>query len=124
MLALARIMCANIHSQNGTAILAQVLLFTQVRKFETHPPSPGMAAEPDLSQIPPSDIPDALQDGIGKLSTPLKQLLMGKSVPYLIQHRLGTENYVTVEIAGTQPRWPGNRGQESLALRPIAMDSQ
>ena len=56
-----------------------------------------MAAEPDLSQIPPSDIPDALQDGIGKLSTPLKQLLMGKSVPYLIQHRLGTENYVTVE---------------------------
>ena len=78
--ALARIMCANIHSQNGTAILAQALLFTQVRKFETHPPSPGMAAEPDLSQIPPSDIPDALQDGIAKLSTPLKQLLMGKSV--------------------------------------------
>ena len=34
MLALARIMCANIHSQNGTAILAQELLFTQVRKFE------------------------------------------------------------------------------------------
>ena len=30
VLALARIMCANIHSQNGTAILAQVLLITQV----------------------------------------------------------------------------------------------
>ena len=56
-----------------------------------------MAAPPDLSQIPPSEIPDALQDGIAKLSAPLKQLLMGKSVPYLIQHRLGTENYVTVE---------------------------
>ena len=35
MLALARIMCANIHSQNGTAILAQELLFTQARKFES-----------------------------------------------------------------------------------------
>ena len=56
-----------------------------------------MAAAPDLSQIPPSDIPDALQDGIAKLSAPLKQLLMMKSVPYLIQHRLGSENYVTVE---------------------------
>ena len=56
-----------------------------------------MAAAPDLSQIPPSEIPDALQDGIAKLSAPLKQLLMGKSVPYLIQHRLGSENYVTVE---------------------------
>ena len=33
VLALARIMCANIHSQNGTAILAQVLLITQVRKI-------------------------------------------------------------------------------------------
>ena len=55
-----------------------------------------MAAAPDLSQIPPSDIPDALQDGIAKLSAPLKQLLMMKSVPYLIQHRLGSENYVTV----------------------------
>ena len=70
---------------------------TQVRKFETRPPSPRMAAAPDLSQIPPSDIPDALQDGIAKLSAPLKQLLMMKSVPYLIQHRLGSENYVTVE---------------------------
>ena len=56
-----------------------------------------MAAPPDLSQIPPAEIPDALQDGIAKLSAPLKQLLMGKSVPYLIQHRLGSENYVTVE---------------------------
>ena len=70
---------------------------TQVRKFETRPPSPRMAAAPDLSQIPPSEIPDALQDGIAKLSAPLKQLLMGKSVPYLIQHRLDSENYVTVE---------------------------
>ena len=35
VLALARIMCANIHSQNGTAILSQALLFTQVRKFES-----------------------------------------------------------------------------------------
>ena len=35
VLALARIMCANIHSQNGTAILAQVLLITQVNKFES-----------------------------------------------------------------------------------------
>ena len=68
-----------------------------MRKFETRPPSPRMAAAPDLSQIPPSDIPDALQDGIAKLSAPLKQLLMMKSVPYLIQHRLGSENYVTVE---------------------------
>ena len=66
-------------------------------KIWTRPPSPRMAAPPDLSQIPPSEIPDALQDGIAKLSAPLKQLLMGKSVPYLIQHRLGTENYVTVE---------------------------
>ena len=56
-----------------------------------------MAAPPDLSQIPPAEIPDALQDGIAKLSAPLKQLLKGKSVPYLIQHRLGSENYVTVE---------------------------
>ena len=68
-----------------------------MRKIETRPPSPRMAAAPDLSQIPPSDIPDALQDGIAKLSAPLKQLLMMKSVPYLIQHRLGSENYVTVE---------------------------
>ena len=98
MLALARIMCANIHSQNGTAILAQALLITRVNKFETLPPSPGMAAaDPDRSQIPPAEIPAALQDGIDKLSTPLKQLLMGKSVPYLILHRLGKENYVTVE---------------------------
>eukprot|EP00434_Breviolum_minutum_P041685 symbB.v1.2.037085.t1/scaffold5381.1/size27835/3 len=56
-----------------------------------------MAAAPDLSKIPPAEIPDALQDGIAKLSAPLQQLLMGKSVPYLIQHRLGSENYVTVE---------------------------
>ena len=70
---------------------------TQVRKSETRPPSPRMAAAPDLSQIPPSEIPDALQEGIAKLSAPLKQLLMGKSVPYLIQHRLGSENCVTVE---------------------------
>ena len=35
VLALARIMCANIHSQNAVAILAQELLFTQVRKFES-----------------------------------------------------------------------------------------
>ena len=31
VLALARIMCANIHSQNGTAILAQDCLFTTVK---------------------------------------------------------------------------------------------
>ena len=93
---------------------SQVLLITQVRKFETHPPSPGMAAEPDLSQIPPSDIPDALQDGIGKLSTPLKQLLMGKSVPYLIQHRLGTENYVTVEDLAD--RWDTAQGAKRAWL--------
>ena len=87
-------MCANIHSQNGSAILAQALLITRVNKFETLPPSPGMAAaDPDRSQIPPAEIPAAFQDGIDKLSTPLKQLLMGKSVPYLILHRLGTESY-------------------------------
>ena len=85
------------------------------------------AVEPDHSQIPPADIPAELQDGIDRLSAPLKQLLMGKSVPYLIQHRLGTENYVTVEDLAD--RWDTaqvarQQGPKSLALRPIAMDSQ
>ena len=46
---------------------------------------------------PPDDIPGPLQAGIDKLSAPLKTLLMGKVVPYLIQHRLGEDNYVTIE---------------------------
>ena len=87
-----------------------------MRKFETRPPSP------DLSQIPPSDIPDALQDGIANLSAPLKQLLMMKSVPYLIQHRLGSENYVTVEDLAD--RWDSaqvarHKDQENLDSKQI-----
>ena len=46
---------------------------------------------------PPDDIPGPLQAGIDKLSAPLKTLLMGKVVPYIIQHRLGEDNYVTIE---------------------------
>ena len=101
MLALARIMCANIHSQNGTAILAQARLIDHfsVNNLKTLPPTPGMAAvaDPDLSQMPPADIPEGLTEGIEKLSSPLKQLMMGKSVPYLIQHQMGMENYTTIE---------------------------
>ena len=46
---------------------------------------------------PPDDIPAPLQAGIDKLSAPLKTLLMGKVVPYIIQHRLGEDSYVTIE---------------------------
>ena len=51
----------------------------------------------DLTATPPEDIPAALQVGIDKLSSPLKTLLMGKVVPYIIQHRLGEDSYVTIE---------------------------
>ena len=50
-----------------------------------------------LTANPPVDIPAALQVGIDKLSSPLKTLLMGKVVPYIIQHRLGEDGYVTIE---------------------------
>ena len=51
----------------------------------------------DLTATRPEDIPAPLQAGIGKLSAPLKTLLMGKVVPYIIQHRLGEDSYVTIE---------------------------
>ena len=88
-------------------------------KIWTRPPSPRMAAPPDLSQIPPAEIPDALQDGIAKLSAPLKQLLMGKSVPYLIQHRLGSENYVTVEA----DRWDSAQVAHQQGPRELGFEA-
>ena len=47
--------------------------------------------------MPPDDIPAPLKVGMDKLSSPLKTLMMGKVVPYIIQHRLGEESYVTIE---------------------------
>ena len=51
----------------------------------------------DLTATPPDDIPAPLQTGIDKLSSPLKTLMMGKVVPYIIQHRLGEDGYVSIE---------------------------
>ena len=51
----------------------------------------------DLTLMLPDDIRAPLKVGMEKLSAPLKTFLMGKVVPYIIQHRLGEENYVTIE---------------------------
>ena len=51
----------------------------------------------DLTASPPADVPDALRDGIEKLDGPLRNHLMAKAVPYLIQHRLGMDKYTTIE---------------------------
>ena len=66
-------------------------------------------------------IPDALQEGIAKLSAPLKQLLMGKSVPYLIQHRLGSENYVTVEDLAD--RWDSAQVARQQRARELGFEA-
>ena len=88
VLALARIMCAYIHS---SLILCQ-------EKLVKNPPTHALTmAAVALTANPPVDIPAALQVGIDKLSSPLKTLLMGKVVPYIIQHRLGEDGYVTIE---------------------------
>jgi len=78
------------------------------------------AGAPDLSQVPAPDVPAALQGGIDKLSTPLRNLLMGKSVPYLIQHRLGMENYATIEDLAD--RW--DTAQAAREHGPAAMRFQ
>ena len=63
-----------------------------------NPPTHSLAmAAVDLTANPPVEIPAALQVGIDKLSSPLKTLLMGKVAPYIIQHRLGEDGYVTIE---------------------------
>ena len=63
VLALARVMCAYIHSQNGS-ILCQ-------EKLVKNPPTHSLAmAAVDLTANPPEDIPAALQAGIDKLSSP------------------------------------------------------
>ena len=66
MLALARIMCADIHSQNGTAILAQACSLREKKNLKPARPHLRMAGAgaPDISQVPPADVPAALQGGI------------------------------------------------------------
>ena len=67
-------------------------------KLVKNPPTHALTmAAVALTANPPVDIPAALQVGIDKLSSPLKTLLMGKVVPYIIQHRLGEDGYVTIE---------------------------
>ena len=75
------------------------------------------AGAPDLLQVPPADVPAALQGGIDKLSAPLRNLLMGKSIPYPIQHRLGMENYTTIE--DLPARW--DTAQAARQHGPAAM---
>ena len=66
-------------------------------KLVKNPPTHALTmAAVALTANPPVDIPAALQVGIDKLSSPLKTLLMGKVVPYIIQHRLGEDGYVTM----------------------------
>ena len=75
-----------------------------------NPPTHSLAmAAVDLTANPPVEIPAALQVGIDKLSSPLKTLLMGKVVPYIIQHRLGEDGYVTIEDLAD--RWDDRKDQ-------------
>ena len=80
---------------------------------------------------PPDDIPGPLQAGIDKLSAPLKTLLMGKVVPYIIQHRPGEDNYVTIEDLADRwdSTWEDSMGHSYMpsgktfpsALLPVRM---
>ena len=116
VLALARIMCAYIHSQNGPAILAQAWFSTE--KLAKNPPTHALVmAAVDLTMAPPDDIPGPLQAGIDKLSAPLKTLLMGKVVPYIIQNRLGEDNYVTIEDLAD--RWDTPKVQGPMVQRSL-----
>lgn len=51
----------------------------------------------DLTASPPADVPDALREGIEKLGGPLRNVLMAKAVPHLIQHCLGMDKYTAIE---------------------------
>ena len=66
---------------------------------------------------PPDDIPGPLQAGIDKLSAPLKTLLMGKVAPYIIQHRLGEDNYVTIEDLAD--RWDTPQSARPMVQRSL-----
>ena len=117
VIALARIMRADIHSQNGPAILAQACLCVAEEK-SLEPAHPHLRmADPDLTASPPSEIPDLLKEGIERLSSPLRNLLMSKAVPYLIQHRLGMEKYTSVEDVAD--RW--DTAQAGRQHGPAAM---
>ena len=77
------------------------------------------AGAPDLSQVPPADVPAALQGGIDKLSAPLRNLLISKSVPYTSSNTgWGWRTIPPLKIwliAGILPRQQGN-----MDLRPCA----
>ena len=102
-----------IHSQ-PSSILCQ-------EKLVKNPPTHSLAmAAVDLTANPPEEIPAALQAGIDKLSSPLKTLLMGKVVPYIIQHRLGEDCYVTIEDLADRwgtPQIARTNGPAELGLR-------
>ena len=82
------------------------------RETSENPPTHSLAmAAVDLTANPPVEIPAALQAGIDKLSSPFKTLLMGKVVPYIIQHRLGEDGYVTIEdLADCKDQWTSGTG--------------
>lgn len=87
VLALAGIMCADIHS----SLAWQSEIFWK-------PTHPNLRMAADLTASPPADVPDALREGIEKLGGgPLRNLLMAKAVPHLIQHCLGMDKYTTIE---------------------------
>ena len=89
---------------------------TESNILKTHP-NLRMAA--DLTASPPADVPDALREGIEKLGGPLRNLLMAKAVPYLIQHRLGMDKYTTIEDVAD--RW--DTAQAARQHGPATMQS-